>query len=296
LIPWLVVAGLIALAVPCCVGQAGAAATPASASAESAEYVPMMTFDVASVRENKEVDWPAGYTMSNQIEPGSTRIRVTNWQIEDLVGIAYGVDRHQIVGAPNWPRPTLFTIEAQGDSDEDAKLAKLTRDQQWAEQQHMMRVLLEERFKLKAHWETKEGDTYNLVVTKGGPKLGAAGSMPLSGEDVKEFGDHPLPALFQKNDGQGYDFIAHGCSMDQLVQMMTAMFGRPVIDKTGLAGKYDFVLKYKGRWDQDRSADDPDPTLPLDQALQQELGLKVEKAKGQDKMLVIDHVEKPTEN
>jgi uncharacterized protein (TIGR03435 family) len=84
--------------------------------------------------------------------------------------------------------------------------------------------------------------------------------------------------------------------MDRLVEMLTVQLGGPVVDKTGLTDKYDFVLKYKGRWDSDRPADDPDPTLPLDQALQQELGLKVERAKGPVKMLVIDHVEKPSAN
>jgi uncharacterized protein (TIGR03435 family) len=69
-----------------------------------------------------------------------------------------------------------------------------------------------------------------------------------------------------------------------------------VFDKTGLTGKYDFVLKYKGRWDRDRPADDLDPTPPLDRALQDQLGLKVEPAKGPIKVLVIDHIEKPTEN
>ena len=74
------------------------------------------------------------------------------------------------------------------------------------------------------------------------------------------------------------------------------MFGRPVSNKTGLTGTYDFVLKYKGQTDLDRSADDMDPTPPLDRALQEELGLKVEAAKGPVKVLVIDHVEKPSPN
>jgi uncharacterized protein (TIGR03435 family) len=78
--------------------------------------------------------------------------------------------------------------------------------------------------------------------------------------------------------------------------MLTAQFGRPVRDMTGLTGKYDFVLKYKGRWDRDRDADDLDPTLPMDRALQQELGLKVEAARGPVRTLVIDHVEKPQAN
>ena len=120
--------------------------------------------------------------------------------------------------------------------------------------------------------------------------------MPPSADELTGFGDRPIPALYQKNDGQGFDFIAHRCPMGQLVEMLTAQFGRPVSDKTGLTGNYDFVLKYKGRWDRDRKADDLDPTPPMDQALQQELGLRVEAARGPVRTLVIDHIEKPSEN
>ena len=105
-----------------------------------------------------------------------------------------------------------------------------------------------------------------------------------------------MPRLYQRNDEHGYDFVAHGCSISELASMLTGQFGRPVIDKTQLAGKYDFVLKYRGRWDRDRAADDMDPTLPMDQALREELGLKLEPSKGPVKMLVIDHIEKPSEN
>lgn len=291
---WLVAAGLMAFAVHACLAQAGATATQ-SPSAQ-APYVPTMTFDVASVRENKDVDPNAGITVGGQFVQHTTVFRAINWDIDNLISFAYGVDPHQIVGVPKWPWPTLFMIEAKSDSEADAKMAALTKEQQLAEQQHMLQALLEQRFKLKTHWGAKEGDVYHLVVAKGGPKLGADGSLPPSAGVVKMFGDHPVPPLYQKNDGQGYDFIAHGCSMEQWVAMLTMQFGRPVTDKTGLTGKYDFVLKYKGRWDSDREADDPDPTPPMDRALQEELGLKVESAKGLVKVLVIDHVEKPSEN
>jgi uncharacterized protein (TIGR03435 family) len=66
--------------------------------------------------------------------------------------------------------------------------------------------------------------------------------------------------------------------MGNWAKMLTAQFGRPVIDNTALTGKYDFVLRYKGRWDRDRSADDLDPTPPMDRALEKELGLKLEPA------------------
>jgi uncharacterized protein (TIGR03435 family) len=291
-----VAAGLMALSVPSSLGQAGAATTPTSSLPANAPYVATMTFDVASVRENKNVDANAGITMSGQFVPHTTTLRVINWRIESLISYAYGVYESQIVGAPKWPLPTVFMIEAKGDTEADAKMAALTEQQQWAEQQHMLQALLEERFELKTHWETKEGDVYNLAVAKGGPKLGAEGSMPPSADELKFFGDRPVPALGQKNDGHGYDYIAHGCSMGELVGMLTGQFGRPVIDKTGLMGNYDFVLKYKGRWDRDRNADDLDPMPPMDRALPEELGLKVEAAKGPVKVLVIDHIHKPSEN
>ena len=77
---------------------------------------------------------------------------------------------------------------------------------------------------------------------------------------------------------------------------LSSQFGRPVVDKTGLTAKYDFLLAYQGATDRDRKPDDTDPTLPLDQATPQQLGLRLEPAKGPIQVLVIDHVEKPTEN
>ena len=292
-----IVAGFMALAVPASLAQAGVASTPTSSSIANAPYAATMTFDVASVREVKDIDLQAGFTMvPGRFVPHTTIFRATNWRIESLIGDAYGVNEYQIVGAPKWPWPTLFVIEAKGDSEADAKIATLTSEQQLAEQRNMLQALLEDRFNLKTHWETKEGDIYNLVVARGGPKLGAEGSMPLSSEESKMLKGHPEPQLYQKVDGQAYDFIAHGCSMDQLVRTLMVQFGRPVIDKTELTGRYDFVLKYKGRWDRDRNADDMDPTLTMDQALREELGLKVEAAKGLVKVLVIDHIDKPSEN
>jgi len=140
--------------------------------------------------------------MGGRFTPHTTNLRLINFNIESILAHVYGINEYQVVGAPKWPFPTLFMIEAKSDSDADAKLAG----------------------------------------------------------------------------------------------MLSAMFGRPVTDKTGLTGKYDFVMQYKDRWDSDRKDNDTDPTPPLDHALQDELGLKVEAAKGPVKVLVIDHIEKPSEN
>lgn len=291
----LIAAGLTALAAPSSLAQTGTAAPPAPSAVVNTPYVATMTFDVASVRENKSVDLNAGFTMGGYFVAHTATLHVVNWQIADLIELAFGVDRNQIVGTPNWPWPTLFVVEAKGNPQDDTKLAALPLEQQKEQQRHMLQALLEERFNLKTHWETREGDIYNLVLAKTGPKLGAEHSLPPSSEESRTFVGQP-PPLYQKNDGQGYDFIAHGCPMSELVEILTAQFGRPVIDKTGLIGKYDFVLKYNGRWDTDRNADDLDPTPPLDRALQVQLGLKVEAAKGLTKVLVIDHIDKPSEN
>ena len=293
--PLLVAVGWMILGVPSSLGQGGAATKPLS-SLPDGTYVPTMTFDVASVRENKEADIHSGITMSGQFTPHTTNLRLVNWRIESILSAAFGINEWQVAGAPKWPFPTVFVIEAKGDADADAKMAALQTDEQRMEQQHMFQALLEDRFKLKTHWETKEGDVYDLVVAKSGQKLGAAGSMPPSAYELKNFGDSPVRQLYQRNDGRALDWIGHACPIEYLVSVLTGNFGRPVIDKTGLTGKYDFVLKYGGRWDSDRGADDMDPTPPMDRALEEELGLKVEPAKGPVKVLVIDHIEKPSEN
>ena len=107
-------------------------------------------------------------------------------------------------------------------------MAALPADEQRMGDKHMFQALLAERFHLKTHWETKESDVYNLVVAKGGPKLGAQGSMPPSAQELKNFGDRPVPDLYQKNDGRAMDWVGHACPMDGLASIMTAMFGRPV--------------------------------------------------------------------
>ena len=263
------------------------ASAPATSLSANSPYLPSRTFETASVRENKNIDMSAGFTMSGHFVENTATYRAINWTIDSLISFAYGTDQYRIVGTPKWQWPTMFTIEAKGGREADTKMATLTGPQQQAEVQHMLQGLLADRFKLKVHWETKEGDVYNLVVAKGGPKLGKDASMTLTASES---------STNQKCDMRGCEFIVHGMSMKELANTLAAQFGRPVIDKTGLTGRYDFVFKYKSRWEMDRAADDEDQTPPLDRALQEKLGLKVEGAKGPVKVLVVDHVEKPSAN
>lgn len=180
--------GLLLLALPNAMHAQTAASGAADAPGSAAAFTPSMTFDVASVRENKEADLHRGITMSGNFTPHTTHLRLTNWTIENILTMAYGVDQYQIDGSPHWPFPTVFVIEAKGDSDEDAKMAALTPKQQMEEQEHMLQALLADRFQLKAHWETREGAIFNLVVAKGGPKLHSRGLLFELGGEVFPLG------------------------------------------------------------------------------------------------------------
>jgi uncharacterized protein (TIGR03435 family) len=256
--------------------------------------VPTLLFDVASVRESKP-DVEAGFIVGGGFAPHSSTLRLTNVSFGNLLNMAYGVRWDQIEGLSN--SRTMFNIAAKSDSAADTLLAKLSKDQELLEQQHMVQALLADRFKLKTHWATREGLTYDLVLAKRGLKMQEAKGERLSADELKVWGDRPVPVLYQQGDSRvAFDFIARGCAMSDIVHMLAGQLGHPVVDKTGLAGKYTFKLHYHDTWLRDRRADDLDPVPTLDTAIQEQLGLKVEPSKGPVQMLVVDHIEMPSEN
>jgi uncharacterized protein (TIGR03435 family) len=150
---------------------------------------------------------------------------------------------------------------------------------------------------LKVHWETREGQAYDLLVSKKGSKMQESKGESPNAEERKAWGDKPIPRLYQRGDSRvGFDFVAHGASMSDITGMLAGQFGQPVVDKTGLTGKYDFILRYHGARLDDRKADDMDPVPTLDTVIQDQLGLKLKPTKAPKKILVIDHIEKPSEN
>lgn len=270
---------------------------PAAKSATQSAYVPSMTFDVASIREGKPGS-DGSITVSSVDPTHSSLLRLTNYSVFNLLSAAYGVNYSQIVGLPDWARSpySFYMVEAKSDASVDEKLAKLTDEQARLEKQHMMQVLLADRFQLKVHWETKEGPIYDLVVAKGGPKLHAGGSIPPTQGELKSWGDRKIPPIRQQGSSwAGFDLIAHQCSIESLAETLTGQMGAPVVDKTGLTGTYDFDLRYKGRSEDDAS-DDPKMPRPLTEALPDQLGLKLQSAKGEKQFLVIDHMERPSAN
>ena len=234
----------------------------------NAQPAPPVSFEVASIRpQDGPVSRMADYSASGP------RLTLGGYSFPLLVMEAYDLKYFQISFPPTAAGLADFynvTAIAPG-------TAVPTRD----EFRQMLQSLLADRFKLKVHRETRETAIYALVIDKNGPLLKAAG------------GDDRCASLVGpvRPQDRNYRYQFTSCTLDPLVNTLQA--DRPIIDKTGLTGKYDITL----------SATPPfkmrDTSEPGDIALQDsihQLGLKLEPRKEPIGVLVVDHVEKPTEN
>ncbi len=162
----------------------------------------------------------------------------------------------------------------------------------------MVQRLLEDRFQLKYHWETKEGRGYDLVVNKPGRlRESKSGDCPslLSAPNSRP-GEPPDPPCGYLPNTPGHT-SGRNLTSDDLADTLAFFIQAFVVDKTNLTGKYDVDLQWDAESVRQQSAAVDEPTSPsIFTALQEQLGLKLESAKGPVKTLVIDHVERPSEN
>ena len=160
----------------------------------------------------------------------------------------------------------------------------------------MLQMLLADRFHLKVHEETRDGHAFALTVAKSGPKFHETKPDTPDSSEAKDHPAQKLPSFYQRFDGRrGYQFIAHGGTMESLVEALEIQFQTSVSDETGLTGKYDFTLQYNGTTPDDSTEDDT-VWPPLLTAIQDQLGLKLKATKAPVKILVIDNLDKPSEN
>ena len=205
-------------------------------------------------------------------ESEGRHITCSNASLKDIVRLAYGIHDKQIVGAPEWFSKDHFDISGVPDQPGVPSNQQL---------QHMYQQLLADRFHLVFHRETRDIPIYALTVAKGGPILTPAG-----------------PDQAQSNAGNsggtGFRVIkATYLSISDLGLNLNSYEDRPVIDQTSLPGRYNFTLK----WTYDVSHEnDPNAPPSLVTALKEQLGLRMDAVKGPAPVLVIEHVEQPTEN
>jgi uncharacterized protein (TIGR03435 family) len=179
--------------------------------------------------------------------------------LQALIRFAYGVEDYRISGGPKWMDADKFSVVYKP-SGPQANL--------------MLRTLLADRFKLSVHTETRRLPVYSLVIAKGGPKMDKA-------TDLSRASSAAGPAM-----------IRGTMDMKNLVSYLSSVLGRKVADATGLDGSY--VLSLKWTPDDQPITDKSPPSLPT--AIQEQLGLRLEAAKGPVEILVVDHAEKPAEN
>jgi bla regulator protein blaR1 len=294
----LIVAGAMAAAGPVVFGlMQGPQTQTAPPVAGTASKVP--AYEVASIKPDKS---GTDLTMLRTTPVG---FNATNVPLKMLIQHAYGVEDNQILGAPSWLGSARYDIEAKVSSSETDALHNLGPDQR----RLMLQPLLADRFQLKVHTEVRELPVLALVVAKGGPKLHEAKPGDTYPNGIKGFdGEAGGPGLMHMGPGQ---LTAQGLPMSSVAQLLSQQLGRTVHDKTGLTGKYDFTLQWTPEAGGSPMMKGPDagqqgpggPPSPADNggpsiftAIQEQLGLKLESQKGPVEVLIIDHVETPSEN
>lgn len=268
---------------------------------------PLPSFEVATVKPDKDGGKSLGF------RPGVARpanvVGVINVTAQELIKIAYNLPvaaSGRVLGAPSWTGAVRYDVQGKIPDALFAEMQKMTPEEKKEKRGLLLQDLLANRFKLKIHFETREMPIYELRVVKGGPKLTPSKELPATSSSASKPRD---PMSFVQAHG-GAVVIRKAQRSQMIVRSMTlqawaqgGMLGleRPVVNKTGLEGKYDFTL--------DWSPDLP-PTPPMDTAaapnasdgpslftaIEEQLGLKLASVKGPVEVIVIDHIENPSPN
>jgi uncharacterized protein (TIGR03435 family) len=257
------------------------------------------TFEVASVKANK-----SGDTNGNLRGLPGGRVQATNMPVRPILTFAYQLASYQLVGGPAWLTTDRYDLIAKMEEAADATPAVPGANAP-SPMQLALRNLLEERFKLRVHRETREMDIYALVMAKpgGGPgpnlkpttqDCAAVGAAARRGEPPPA--PPPGQVLCGIQGGPGRLRFG-GLPAVSLAQAFAGPAGRMVVDRTGLTGSWDFELTYAPEARGGAEAPAVDPNAPsFFTAIQEQLGLKLEPTKGPVDVVVIDSIEKPTED
>jgi len=256
---------------------------------ESPVLEPRVSFEVASIKVNTSRD-----RTPMQWQPGGHF--VATLPVLSLVSIGYQVPAYRIEGLPDWGLSTRFDINARADHQPD-----------FDERSAYFRGLLVDRFRFAAHVERREMDVHTLTLARSDGTLGPG----LRRSDVNcdqaiaearkrnLAGERPAPPPPGERPKCGAvggisQMTGGATQLVNLVNMLAQALGKPVVDKTGLTGRFDidFVAVPPGA----REGSVPASLSPISTALEDQLGLKMQTGRGSVEVLVIDRLEKPTEN
>ncbi len=273
---------------------------------------PLPSFEVATIKLSNQPLRSGG---------GSPSLWVSTGTVQSLISSAYNLPwraSERLIGGPGWINSDHYLIQAKIPDDMLAKIQTMPGKDRVTQFSLMEQSLLASRFKLKVHFEMRELPVYELVVAKGGPKQltksavadpnapPAPVALP-AGVTVINYGDRygRDGSLFVSRGAQGAQLMTtKGMPMDNVARAIETMAddagGRTIVNKTGLDGQYDFTLNWTTQ--QGASAPGAESALPENEApsiftaLEEQLGLKLVPAKGMVEVVVIDGIERPTEN
>jgi uncharacterized protein (TIGR03435 family) len=273
---FLAVVGATMLVGPILIGAMAQDRTPQS-------KVQRPSFDVASIRAHD----PGDRKLVDNYEPyPGGRFTATNCSPWMLIHYAFQLQPFQISGGPGWIKSEHYDL--------NAKPAEVRTN--FDDIPVMLQGLLEDRFQLKYHWEVREAPVYDLVVVKAG-KLRESIVMgdcppPLSHPDGIPK-DAPCGGLTNSpGHTNGYNVTA-----SELAGNLSWLLSKPILDKTNLAGKYDVELQWTPESVEMRSDLSPGQDAPgIFTAIQEQLGLKLQPARGPVRMFIIDHISEPSDN
>jgi uncharacterized protein (TIGR03435 family) len=261
-------------AIPCISAQT---TQPPESATPSGKPSPLpAAYDVVSVKPHKADD-PAVGSRWRTAPTGFS----ANVSVRSLIMSAYNlIMLDQISGLPDWAERENFDVEGKLDADTAEVFGKLSRSDQTRQRQLMMQDLLADRFRLRVRLETKDLPVYNLVVAKNGLKMKESPPSENSGYSMGM-------------DSMGMGRInSKAMEVAALVASLSNPVGRKIIDKTSLTGKYEVNLTWA--WNDEPGSGDNGPSIFT--ALQEQLGLKLESARAPIDVVVIDHIERPSEN
>ncbi|MGA3096205.1 MAG: TIGR03435 family protein [Bryobacteraceae bacterium] len=240
-------------------------------------------FEVATIKPSDPARPGKVFTVRDQ------DVMTVNTTLNDLITTAYDLHARQITGGPSWLDSDKYDLTGRPDVPGQPSVAQI---------KIMLQKLIADRFQLKFHREKKDLSVYAIGVAKGGAKISKSQADP-----------NGLPGLFFGGGGPGggMSFNVRNATMAEVASTLQgAVLDRPVVDRTGLAERYDFIVKFTPDAGQmagfgqaggpSPAADNPDAPPDLFAAFQQQLGLKIETSKATVDVLVIDKVEKPSAN
>lgn len=242
-----------------------------------------LAYDIVSIKPNKTPTLDSG---ANVLPYG---YRFVNSTLLPLVARAFDVRGDRVSGVPGWLRSDRYDIMLKMDDETMAAFQKLPESDEGIERIRMIQAALVDRLKLKVHRETKIATSYALVIAKRGFKLKEADPNNTNENGMQTQAGGPRKGISV----QSGKLRAQAITMSRFADQLAAVVQGPVKNQTGLTGRYDITLD----WTPDTggpASEEGGPSILT--ALQEQLGLKLEATKGPVDVLVIDHIERPTEN